>query len=177
MSASDEHFVYRRAGAEDAVALARFAADSFVATFGHLYPAEDLAAYLRSSYAPDTLAAELAAPGVCAVLAVQADAIVGYAMWGPVELPAPEAEKSRGVELYRLYVEERVKGAGVAHALMRAVVADARRAGAASLWLSVWEHNDRAQGFYRRYGFAHAGEHAFMVGRVADRDFIWRMAL
>jgi ribosomal protein S18 acetylase RimI-like enzyme len=70
-----------------------------------------------------------------------------------------------------------MKGKGVAQALMDDCLAWARRLGAKALYLSVWENNARAQAFYTRYGFAHVGEHKFMVGRVADRDFIWRLAL
>jgi ribosomal protein S18 acetylase RimI-like enzyme len=53
----------------------------------------------------------------------------------------------------------------------------ARGKGAKTLYLSVWENNHRAQRFYQRYGFKHLGEHKFMVGNSADRDFIWRLTL
>jgi len=70
-----------------------------------------------------------------------------------------------------------VRGRGVAAALMEDAIAWARSRGAPALYLSVWENNERAQRFYRRYGFRHVGEHAFMVGRVRDRDLIWRLDL
>lgn len=54
--------IYRPAVAEDAAALARFAAESFTATFGHLYPPEDLAAFLAESYGPAVQAREIADP-------------------------------------------------------------------------------------------------------------------
>jgi ribosomal protein S18 acetylase RimI-like enzyme len=54
-------------------------------------------------------------------------------------------------------------------------VAWARAKGASAIYLSVWEENHRAQRFYRRHGFAHHGEWKFMVGKTADRDFIWRL--
>jgi ribosomal protein S18 acetylase RimI-like enzyme len=60
---------------------------------------------------------------------------------------------------------------------MRCVVEWTKSDGAAALWLSVWENNERAQRFYKRYGFEHVGEHKFMVGNTADRDFIWRLKL
>jgi ribosomal protein S18 acetylase RimI-like enzyme len=70
-----------------------------------------------------------------------------------------------------------MKGAGVAQALMDDCLAWARGEGARLLYLSVWENNHRAQAFYKRYGFEHVGEHKFMVGATADRDFIWRLDL
>ncbi len=167
--------VYRRAVEADAEALAAFAADSFVETFGRLYPPEDLEAYLAKSYGTAIQREELADPAICVWLALSGDAIVGYAMAGPVDMEVVHGAHDR--ELYRLYVGERVKGAGVARFLMGEVLAWAKEQGAEALWLSVWENNERAQRFYKRYGFDHIGEHKFMVGRVADRDFIWRLAL
>lgn len=166
---------YRPASVQDAPALADFASRAFVDTFGHLYPSEDLGAYLASSYALDVIGDELADPDVRYRLALREDAIVGYIMWGPLELDAQTS--AQACELYRLYVDASVKGAGVARQLMDDMIADTRAGGAGEIWLSVWENNTRAQAFYRRYGFEHMGEHKFMVGRVADRDFVWRLRL
>jgi ribosomal protein S18 acetylase RimI-like enzyme len=82
-----------------------------------------------------------------------------------------------GAELHRLYVDESVKGAGVAAALMDDCIAWARAQNASALYLSVWENNERAQRFYRRFGFEDHSEWDFMVGATADRDFIWKLPL
>jgi diamine N-acetyltransferase len=165
--------LYRDAEDRDAEALAAFSRDSFVATFGHLYPPEDLASYVAAKYQPALQRGEIADPDVHYRLAFSGDALVGYCKSGPVTLPVEEA----GLELHRLYVAETVKGAGVARALMDEALAWMRARGAAAVFLSVWENNARAQNFYRGYGFEHIGEHGFMVGRVRDRDFIWRLGL
>ena len=44
--------IIRRATPEDAHAMSRIATDTFVETFGHLYPPEDLAYFLLNSYSP-----------------------------------------------------------------------------------------------------------------------------
>jgi diamine N-acetyltransferase len=167
--------VYRDAAVDDAAALAAFATRSFVETFGHLYPPEDLAAYIAASYSEDIQAAELADQEIGCALAFKGAAIVGYGMWGPVDIKVEHT--LRACELYRLYADKSVQGAGVAHELMRMALARMRARGADALFLSVWENNARAQRFYRGYGFEHIGEHKFMVGRVADRDLIWRLKL
>jgi GNAT superfamily N-acetyltransferase len=69
-----------------------------------------------------------------------------------------------GLELHRLYVHERAKGAGAADVLMLDAIAWARAKAAKAL-------------YYRRYGFQEHGEWEFMVGATADRDLIWRLAL
>lgn len=166
--------VYRDATAEDAAAIAAFAASSFVDTFGHLYPPEDLEAFLAAKYGEAIQRAEMAEPLTRYFIALEGDRIAGYVMMGPLDI---KVDEPGALELHRLYVDKDMKGKGVAQRLTDEVLAWARGHGAPALYLSVWENNHRAQAFYKRYGFAHVGEHKFMVGRVADRDFIWRLAL
>lgn len=165
---------YRDATVADAAALGAFAQATFTETFGHLYPPEDLAAFVGAKYRADVIGAEIADPDTRYVLALRDDAIVGYSKLGLVDM---NVDTTDALELHRLYVDSSVKGAGVAKALMDDGLAWARGKGARVMYLSVWENNARAQAFYKRYGFEHVGEHKFMVGRVADRDFIWRLAL
>ncbi|MCX7359048.1 MAG: GNAT family N-acetyltransferase [Alphaproteobacteria bacterium] len=165
---------YRHATAADAQALAAFAEATFTDTFGHLYPPEDLTAYVAAKYPAHVVAAEIADPDVRYVLALRDGAIVGYSKLGEVDM---DVDATDALELHRLYVDTSVKGAGVAKTLMDDGLAWARGKGARVMYLSVWENNARAQAFYKRYGFEHVKEHKFMVGRVADRDFIWRLAL
>ncbi|HEX8901295.1 N-acetyltransferase [Vitreimonas sp.] len=165
---------YRDANAADAEALAAFAERTFTETFGHLYPPEDLKAYVEAKYRPHVVAAEIAEPDTRYRLALRNGAIIGYCKMGAVDM---EVDATDALELHRLYVDSHAKGAGVAQALMDEALAWARGKGAKRMYLSVWENNARAQAFYRRYGFEHVGEHKFMVGRVADRDFIWRLDL
>jgi len=168
-------FEYRDAAAVDAAALAAFARETWLATFGQLpYPPQDLRAYLSDNYGEAIQRAEIAGGDVRYRLALRDGAIVGYCMMGALVMPVEDA---RGVELHRLYVDESVKGAGVADALMADCIAWARGQGAHALYLSVWENNARAQRFYRRFGFEDFGEWDFMVGATADRDLIWRLAL
>lgn len=165
---------YRDAEGRDAAELAAFAERTFTETFGHLYAPEDLAAYVAAKYRPHVMQDELTDPESRYRLALRDGAIVGYCKMGVVDM---QVDATDALELHRLYVDSDVKGAGVAKTLMDEALAWARGKGARAMFLSVWENNARAQAFYKRYGFEHVGEHKFMVGRVADRDFIWRLAL
>jgi ribosomal protein S18 acetylase RimI-like enzyme len=166
--------VYRDATADDAGELAEFAARTFTETFGRLYPAEDLAAFLAEKYGEPIQRAEIDDADTRYHLALKNGRIVGYVMMGALDI---DADEPGALELHRLYVDTWAKGAGIAQKLTDEVLNWARDKGAPALYLSVWENNGRAQRFYRRYGFEHVGEHKFMVGRVADRDFIWRLKL
>lgn len=167
-------FVYRDANVSDAEVLSDLARETWVSTFGDLYPPEDLSAYLIAKYGADIQRREIADRDRRYRLALRDGALVGYCMMGALDLPVDD---DQGVELHRLYVAESVKGAGVAAALMQDAIDWARERGARAMYLSVWENNIRAQRFYRRFGFADHSEWDFMVGRVADRDFIWWLAL
>ena len=168
---------YRDAARDDARELADFSRDTFVATFGHNYPPEDLRDYIAAKYGEPIQRREIENPVIHYRLAFAGGAIAGYCKTGPYDLPHQLAASERALELHRLYVSEATKGAGAAQALMDDALAWARGQGANTMYLSVWETNFRAQAFYRRYGFEHVTEHGFMVGSVRDRDFIWRRAL
>jgi len=55
---------------------------------------------------------------------------------------------------------------------MDSVRDEARHRGALTLWLGVWERNDRAQAFYRKCGFTHAGDHIFLFGTDPQTDLV-----
>ena len=167
-------YTYRDAVAADAEALAVFARDSWVTTFGHLYPPHDLRAFLTAKYGAEIQRREIADPNMRYLLAFDDKGLAGYCMMGALDMPVDDP---RALELHRLYLHQRAKGAGVADALIQETIAWARAKGAPALYLSVWENNERAQRFYRRYGFEDFSEWDFMVGTVADRDYIWRLAL
>ena len=76
------------------------------------------------------------------------------------------------VELWRFYIAQAWHGRGVAQALMRRVESEAYRRGARTLWLGVWERNERAKAFYHKNGFSDVGSHVFMVGTDAQTDRI-----
>jgi ribosomal protein S18 acetylase RimI-like enzyme len=56
---------------------------------------------------------------------------------------------------------------------MRQVESDAYRSGRRTLWLGVWERNERAKAFYNKNGFMDVGSHVFMVGTDAQTDRIF----
>ena len=165
--------VIRRASAADADALAHIGADTFVATFGHLYSAGDLAAFLAESHAPAAYARYLADDAYALWMLEDADNAVGYALAGPANLPHPDLRAGDG-ELKRLYVDAALQNGGWGAKLFAEALAWLERDGPRTLWISVWSENHGAQRFYARHGFAKAGEYEFPVGEQRDREFIFR---
>lgn len=167
-----------RPDAHVAADLSAFAVDAFVATFGHIYAAEDLATFLAEWNRPDQLAVQLADPAFAIALVRDGADIAGFAKLGPVDFDLPEGHPADdAIELHQLYLAESAKGSGVADALMRWAIGEARTRGHAILYLSVFTENPRAQAFYRRYGFVDIGRNPFRVGNHIDEDRIWRLDL
>ena len=74
---------FRMAGTDDAPALSKLGAETFTATFGHLYDPGDLAAFLVN-HAEANWRQELEDPEFAVLLAVDDDGTaVGYAKVGP----------------------------------------------------------------------------------------------
>jgi hypothetical protein len=46
-----------------------------------------------------------------------------------------------------------------------------------SLWLGVWEHNERALGFYQSFGFQTFDHHIFTLGEDKQTDYLMRLTL
>ncbi|MGH8087193.1 MAG: GNAT family N-acetyltransferase, partial [Stenotrophomonas sp.] len=95
-------YTIRRAGPEDAPTLSVLAARTFVETFGHLYPPQDLQDFLDESYAVERQRVILSHPDY-AVWLLELDGVaVGHAAAGPCGLPHPDVQPGDG-ELKRLY--------------------------------------------------------------------------
>jgi ribosomal protein S18 acetylase RimI-like enzyme len=170
-------FRLRRAGPEDAAALAALAADAFVAAFGHLYRAEDLNAFLAEHRAPEVYREALADPGTRITLAEADGALAGYALihW-PSEF-ASESDASRPLALHQLYCAPGCTGGGIGAALMAWALGEARELGCDAVQLSVWSENFDAQRFYARFGFSKIADIGFMVGSQQDDEFLLELRL
>ncbi|URW75338.1 GNAT family N-acetyltransferase [Sphingomonas donggukensis] len=168
---------YRDAMPGDGPELSAMAQRCFTDTFGSLYRASDLAAFLDRAFGADGLPSQIGAPDFAIRLATDDGRIVGFAKVGPNALPFPQAEDANAVELYQLYVLGGYQGEGVGPALMDWAIAEARTRAADTLALSVYVDNHRAQAFYRRYGFVDVGRFDFPVGEHVDEDRLMVLAL
>ena len=148
--------------------------ESFVETFGHLYAAEDLAAFLAEK-TEAAFAREISDPSFAFVLASEGDDPIGFAKLGPPELPVETPPAT--IELRQIYVLERATGRGVGAQLMDWATQTAKVRQADHLQLSVYVDNHRARRFYARRGFVEIGPYHFMVGNHADEDIVMRLAL
>ncbi len=153
--------------------LCSLAERTFVETFGHLYPPQDLADYLASAYPQDVQRQQLESGDYAAWLLDVDGEAVGFAFAGPCGLPHADAQPGDG-ELKRLYVLRAHQNGGNGGRLFAEALHWLESCGDRTLWIGVWSENLGAQRFYARHGFEPAGAYEFPVGRVRDKEFILR---
>ncbi len=160
----------------DADALAEFGERTFRAAFEALNRREDIDAYVRATYTPERVRADLADGARHTLLALVSGALAGYSQLRQGPWPAFVAGPAP-IELLRFYVDPALHGSGLARSLMDATVSAAIARGARTLWLGVWEWNPRATAFYGKCGFRDAGSQEFMLGSDRQTDRVLVRAL
>lgn len=161
----------RRAVPRDAPSLAVLAERTFRDAFGARNSPENLDLHCARAFGPGAQQREIEDRGLVTTVAEADGRMVGFTQ---LRIPSTHASITarRPAELSRIYVLEDWHGRGVAQDLMEDALATAAREGCDCLWLGVWEHNPRAQAFYRKLGFEVVGTHAFMLGDDRQRDLV-----
>jgi len=169
-------FSIRKASRDDAELLSELGTRTFRDAFGADNDPQDLEEYIASAFTPAQIASELADPTVTFLLAYAAEKSVGYAKLKVGKVPEC-VHGFKPVELVRLYVEKDDIGQGYGAALMAACIEEARHSGYETLWLGVWERNELALDFYRRWDFSKVGSKEFVVGEDVQKDHIMERSL
>jgi GNAT superfamily N-acetyltransferase len=161
----------RTAAVADAAIVADLARRTFFDTFAATNDPGDMALYLAHAYGVEQQTRELQDPAITTLLAEQDGTAIAYAQVRNDHVPDCVTDR-RAIELWRFYVDRQWHGRGIAAPLMERVMAVSRERGAKTLWLGVWERNDRARAFYAKCGFADAGQHIFLFGTDPQTDLV-----
>lgn len=166
----------RYARGEDAVMLTALSARTFYDAFAANNAPENIKAYMDEAFTLEKVTLELADP-LAVFLLVEVDGEpAGYCKLSGDRAPECITGPSP-MEIKRLYVEQKYLGTGVGPALMQASLDEALRRGHRTIYLGVWERNDRAVAFYLKWGFTKAGEQIFQMGADAQTDWLMERSL
>jgi ribosomal protein S18 acetylase RimI-like enzyme len=138
-----------------------------------------MASYLAENFGEEKQLSELQDPDTVFLLAQVQQQPVGYAKLrfnSKLGLEPGKAPDNR-LEVERLYVLQDWVGTGLGATLMRRILEEARIKGSRTVVLGVWERNQRAIEFYRRFGFKQIGSHEFKLGNDIQIDLIFRKGL
>ncbi len=155
--------VIRRASAEDTDLLAVLGAVTFYEAYYEQDDPADLAKYVVESFAPATIREQFEDNDSIFLIAFLDGRAVGYARLLSGEA-GPNVTSDNAIELRRIYLLEHLWGKGVGEALLGHCEAIARELGKESIWLGVWQQNERGQRFYAKHSYNKVGLLTFPYG-------------
>jgi diamine N-acetyltransferase len=167
--------ITREATAEDAALIANMSRQTFYDSFAADNTAADMDKFLEEQFTLEALMAEVTGGKDIFFLAYQDSLPLGYAKLR--EKPLAGHETAPAIEIARIYVVKDKIGAGVGKVLMEACIDKAKKMAKAIIWLGVWEKNQRAIDFYKKWGFEKTGEQDFLLGNDLQRDWTMKKSL
>ncbi|MDR3695093.1 GNAT family N-acetyltransferase [Mucilaginibacter sp.] len=166
----------QRVQLSEADTLLSFSKKTFYEFFDHLNEPANMEAYSSVAFTPQRMLAELSNPNSEFYFAMLGDEVVGY-----LKLNFNDAQTeyldAKAMEVERIYVSGEHHGKRIGKQLMDFAIDIARNKQFEYVWLGVWEHNDKAMGFYQRYGFEVFSSHAFLLGDDLQTDLLMKKKL
>ena len=163
----------RRGNLDDVALLQTIGRKTFDDTFGNTCTKEDMRGVLDLYFNADQVLSELQDDTDNFFFFEEDGVVKGYMRINAKHACPLESFQNRNcIELVRLYVLKDYHGAGVANELMNFAIDLARNNGFDIMYLSVWEYNFRARGFYEKHGFLNSGiENDFPLGSTPQTDY------
>jgi len=155
----------------DAELIADMSRQTFYDTFAAVNTKEDMDKFMNEQFNRETLIKEVGAPGNLFLLAYDGEEPLGYVRIREGERHS-EFENQTSIEIARIYATKSSIGKGVGKALMQECIRIAKEMKRDIIWLGVWEKNDRAIEFYRKWGFEKFAEHDFVLGDDVQTDWL-----
>ena len=161
----------RRATVDDVQLIAEMGARLFEVSFGAFNRPRDMQVYLEKSFNQQDIRTDLLSEKVIYLLAMLSEQVIGYAKVSQCKAPVPVIG-SNPIELDRIYIDLAYSNRGYGSQLLTACTETARQLGGDTLWLGVWDRNERAIRFYQQWGFEIVGEMEFVLGDDVQNDYV-----
>lgn len=160
---------------EDFESVCTLIGEVFRFAYSHAYSDKrEFEKYVRYSFQSGRCADDLHKDCIELLVAEIENKLAGVLKLAKTPVPK-EIPRIRAVELAKLYVYENYHGTGLARLLLERGIESAERAGFDAIWLCVWEHNPRAQEFYKKNGFEAVGDIVIPMNDVPFRDLVmWK---
>ena len=161
---------------KDAELIADMSRQTFNDSFAKENSKEDMDKFMNEQFTKESLMKEVGAEQNLFLLAYEGDEPVGYVRMRENNIP-PELGTDRAIEVARIYAVQTAIGKGVGSVLMQKCIDIARGKNHHTIWLGVWEHNQRAIDFYTRWGFEKFADHDFILGNDVQKDWLMKKIL
>jgi len=168
--------IISRVGVNDVEQLQAISRTTFAQTFDEHNDAEDMKAYLDTSFAIDKLITEIINPNSEFYFAIDNEIIIGYLKINTGSAQT-ENKDTNAFEIERIYVDQAYLGKKIGQLLFEKAIDLAKVKKASYVWLGVWEENHRALAFYKKNGFIPFDKHIFKLGNDEQTDIMMKLEL
>ena len=156
--------------------LQKISKQTFFETFAAFNSKENMKQYLNESLSLEQLKLELENEFSEFYFAYNENEVIGYLKINRGESQTEKTSKN-SLEIERIYVLEKFQGKKVGQMLFQKAVEMAKSYQKNTIWLSVWEKNEKAIQFYLKNGFEIFEKHIFKLGEDLQTDLLMRLKL
>ncbi len=168
-----ENFHIRRASVSDAALLSEISIVTFSDTFKGTCTDDDLESFVQEHFNETQVEKELQDESDFYFIGYLNEIAVGYIRLKQGISDIKFVNDYKAIELKRIYVLKEYLSKKIGAALLDFALNFALQNDFKILWLGVWEHNERAKAFYKKYDFINSGvEHPFPIGSTPQTD-VW----
>jgi len=159
------------AGINDAALISALGAKSFIEAFGESNKPEDIRLYVAEKFSLEHIKEEVSDPLAYFFLAFYSGKPAGYAKLLHSSLPHMIKDRN-AIEMQRIYALKEYYDKKVGKELMDCCLDFAFNKGYDSMWLGVWQQNNRAIEFYKKWEFEVFGTRNFRLGNDIKVDYL-----
>jgi GNAT superfamily N-acetyltransferase len=151
--------------------LQKISKQTFFETFAAFNSKENMKQYLNESLSLEQLKLELENEFSEFYFAYNENEVIGYLKINRGESQTEKTSKNL-LEIERIYVLEKFQGKKVGQMLFQKAVEMAKSYQKNTIWLGVWEKNEKAIQFYLKNGFEIFDKHIFKLGEDLQTDLL-----
>ena len=166
----------RPANTDDAKVLAELGAKTFYDTFRPFHSEEDLQQYIKKAYPVDLIIENLSKESIQYFIAFDEKKPVGYLKLIK-SVTHEKLPSQKNIELEKIYVLKEYLDKKVGKELMLQAISFSKQNNFETLFLGVWQENNRAVNFYRKFGFENFTTRTFQLGETLCDDFLMKLSL
>lgn len=162
----------RKATKEDSPLLALLARVTFRQAFNHFWNDEVvLRDYFNKTFSVKKMEYSIQKTGNVFWIAFADELPVGYAKL-KLDCHYEKLDDPHPAQLQKIYVLQDVIGLKIGEQLQNCVFDEVRKNGIQTLWLAVWDENDKAIRFYERHGFSKETDYHYDFGNMSIAYFV-----
>jgi len=166
----------RKATSSDLETIQEISTQTFIETFAAVNTPENMDNYILENFNSVQLGAELNNPESIFYIAILDTKTIAYLKinFGNTQT---EIRSSQSMEIQRIYVLKNFHGKKIGQLLLNKAIKIGQESGVDTIWLGVWEKNNKAIKFYNKNDFVEFDQHNFTLGNDVQTDLLMELLI